>query len=91
MAKKKTIKRAAKPKKRKVLPRKRITGVRKKPRPRKRVKIGSISQHIAIARQGLENQLADAMLKQYNATTKKAKRQWGKKIAELKTKIRKLK
>jgi hypothetical protein len=71
-------------------PRKRSTGARKRPRPRS-VKIGSVTQHIAIARHGLESQLKDQMLRQYNATTKMAKRKIGKKIAELKSKIHKLK
>lgn len=101
MAKKKKAKKAASRKPRKAQARKRITGIKPKPRkrsagarsrPRPRsVKIGSVTQHIAIARHGLENQLKDQMLRQYNATTKTAKRKIGKKIAELKSKIHKLK
>lgn len=102
MAKKKKAKKAASRKPRKTQTRKRVTGIKRKPRkrstgarssrPRPRsVKIGSVTQHIAIARHGLENQLKDQMLRQYNATTKTAKRQIGKKIAELKSKIQKLK
>lgn len=55
------------------------------------ISIGAVKHHIAVARHGLENQLKDQMLRQYNATTKTAKRKIGKKIAELKSKINKLK
>lgn len=92
MAKKKHSKKPQRPVKKKA--RKRITGMPKKTRPRSRrrnTKIGSVTQHIAIARRGLEERLKDQMLRQYNATTKTAKRKIGKKIAELKSKIHKLK
>lgn len=55
------------------------------------ISIGAISHHITVARHALEGKLKDEWLKHYNAPTKTAKKKHAKKIAELKSKIQKLK
>lgn len=80
-------------------PRKKITGQQTKSKSHTDknkfrnvdISIGAVNQHIAIARRGLEDQLKNAMLKHYNAHTKTQKKKDAKKIAELKSKIHKLK
>jgi thymidylate synthase len=67
-----------------------VTGIRKVNRPARKVLVGTVSQHLSIAKKGLESKLSDKMLQQYKATTKTAKRKLGKEITQLKSQIRKL-
>lgn len=87
--KKKAAKKAA-PKRRSVgtVKKKRVRSARPNSSGRKKLSgIGAIKQQAREAKKELDTKLGEKMVKQYNATTKMAKRKVGKEIAELKKSI----
>jgi hypothetical protein len=84
------VKKKAAPKRRSVgtVKKKRVGSARPKSSGRKKLSgIGAIKQQAREAKKELDTKLGEKMVKQYNATTKMAKRKVGKEIAEIKKSI----